>query len=67
MKIWNYFFSSGDVTDEDVMETLLGMISRRQYYREKKEAMRMMGYYFFKMAIPQMQEESYQPTALMEN
>lgn len=65
--IRNYFFSSCDVTDEDVMEKLPGMISRRQYYREKKEAIRMMGYYFFEMVIPQMRRGRYQPAVMAGN
>ena len=65
--IRNYFFSSCDVTDEDVMEKLPGMISRRQYYREKKEAIRMMGYYFFEMVIPQMQKGRYQSAVSVGN
>ena len=46
MIIQSYFFSNSDVTNEDVMEKLPGMNSRRQYYRKKKEAIRMMGYFF---------------------
>lgn len=48
-----YFFGNSRNTDEKVMEKLPGEISRRQYYREKKEAIRMMGYYFFEVVIPQ--------------
>ena len=67
MIIRNYFFSSRGVTDEDVMDKLPGMISRRQYYMEKKEAIRMMGYYFFEMVIPQMQRGKYQPVVMVGN
>ena len=67
MIIRNYFFSSSDVTDEDVMDMLPGMISRRQYYREKKEAIRMMGYYFFEMVIPQMQKGRCRQTVQVGN
>lgn len=67
MIIRNYFFNSSDVTDEEVMERLPGMISRRQYYREKKEAIRMMGYYFFEIVIPQMQKGRYQPAVMVGN
>ena len=55
------------MTDEDVIEKLSGMISRRQYYREKKEAKRMIGYYFFEMVIPQMQKGSYQTAVMLGN
>lgn len=67
MIIRSYFFSSSDVTDKDVMEKLPGMISRRQYYREKKETIRVMGYYFFEMVIPQMQRGRYQTTVMVGN
>ena len=48
-----YFFGGSRNTDEKVMERIPGEISRRQYYREKKEAIRMLGYYFFEVVIPQ--------------
>lgn len=48
-----YFFGGSRNTDEKVMERIPGEISRRQYYREKKEAIRVMGYYFFEVVIPQ--------------
>lgn len=48
-----YFFGGSRNTDEKVMESIPGEISRRQYYREKKEAVRVMGYYFFEVVIPQ--------------
>ena len=67
MMIRSYFFSSNDVADEDVMEKLPGMISRKQYYREKKEAIRMMGYYFLEMLVPQMQKGRYHPVVLVGN
>lgn len=53
-----YFFSNKRCTDEKVMEEITGVISRRQYYREKKEAIRMMGYYFYEMVIPQIKRDS---------
>lgn len=48
-----YFFGGLRNTDEKVMERIPGEISRRQYYREKKAAIRIMGYYFFEVVIPQ--------------
>ena len=48
-----YFFGDSRNTDEKVMESIPGEISRRQYYREKKEAIRVMGNYFFEVVIPQ--------------
>ena len=55
-----YFFGNSRNTDEKVMEKLPGEISRRQYYREKKEAIRMMGYYFFEVVIPQIYRAGYE-------
>lgn len=57
--IRGYFFGNTGNTDEIVMEKIPGEISRRQYYREKKEAIRMMGYYFYEVVIPQIRREGY--------
>lgn len=57
--IRGYFFGNTGNTDEKVMEKIPGEISRRQYYREKKEAIRMMGYYFYEVVIPQIRREGY--------
>ena len=57
--IRGYFFGNTGNTDEKVMEKIPGEISRRQYYREKKEAVRMMGYYFYEVVIPQIRREGY--------
>ena len=57
--IRGYFFGNTGNTDEIVMEKIPGEISRRQYYREKKEAFRMMGYYFYEVVIPQIRREGY--------
>ena len=51
------FCSNVRRTDECVMEMLPGWISRRQYYRDKKDAVRLMGYYFFEIVIPRVQKE----------
>lgn len=57
--IRGYFFGNTGNTDEKVMEKIPGEISRRQYYREKKEAIRMMGYYFYEVVIPQIRRDGY--------
>jgi len=53
--IRRYFCSNVGNSVEDVMDMLSKWISRRQYYREKKEAIRWMGY-FFEVVIPEMKE-----------
>jgi len=40
------------------MDALPDWISRRQYYHEKKEAIRWMGYYFFEMVVLQVRKKS---------
>jgi hypothetical protein len=57
--IRGYFFGNTGNTYEKVMEKIPGEISRRQYYREKKEAIRMIGYYFYEVVIPQIRREGY--------
>ena len=56
--IRRYFCSDEGNTDEDVIDMLSEWISRRQYYREKKDAIRWMGYYFFEVVVPQMKNGS---------
>ena len=51
--IRRYFCGNTVNTDEEVIDMLSNWISRRQYYREKKEAIRWMGYYFFEVVVPQ--------------
>lgn len=51
--IREYFCSDIRRTDEEVMDVLPEWISRRQYYREKREAIRWMGYYFFEVVVSQ--------------
>lgn len=50
--IHEYFCSNQRKTDEEVIDVLPEWISRRQYYREKREAIRWMGYYFFEIVVP---------------
>lgn len=57
-----YFCSNIRYSDEDVIELLSGGISRRQYYREKKEAIRFMGYYFYEIVAPQIRNGRYKPS-----
>lgn len=59
--ISRYFCSDTRNTDEEVMDMLSDWISRRQYYREKKEAIRWMGYYFFEVVVPQVRLGKYAP------
>ena len=56
--IHEYFCGDQKITDEEVMDVLPDWISRRQYYREKKEAIRWRGYYFFEMVVPQERKKS---------
>lgn len=58
--IRKYFCSETKNTDEKVMDLLPGWISRRQYYRERKEAIRWLGYYFFEVLVPQVKLERYE-------
>lgn len=55
--IRRYFCSEVGNTDEDVIDMLSEWIRRRQYYREKKEAIRWMGYYFFEVILPEMRKK----------
>ncbi len=57
--IREYFCGATRITDEEVMDVLPEWISRRQYYREKREAIRWMGYYFFEVVVPVVQKENY--------
>ena len=57
-----YFCSNIRYSDEDVIELLSGGISRRQYDREKKEAIRFMGYYFYEIVAPQIRNGRYKPS-----
>lgn len=52
--IRGYFCNAEEKSDEEVIDMLPEYISRRQYYREKKEAIRWMGYYFYEVVVPQM-------------
>lgn len=62
-----YFFDNSRNTDEKVLDILPGEISRRQYYREKKAAIRIMGYYFFEVVIPQLHRESRENPFIKRN
>ena len=64
--IREYFCRNVRNTDEIIIE-MLPNISRRQYYREKKRAIRLMGYYFYEIVVPQMQKRGYQPTVMVGN
>lgn len=50
--IRGYFCNAEEKSDEEVIDMLPEYISRRQYYREKKEAIRWMGYYFYEVVVP---------------
>lgn len=63
--IRRYFCSDDGNTDEDVMDMMSEWVSRRQYYREKKEAIRWMGYCFFEVVVPGVKRGSEQPTVQM--
>ena len=54
--IHEYFCGDTRRTDEEVIDILPEWISRRQYYREKREAIRWMGYYFFEVVLPSERE-----------
>ena len=50
--IRGYFCSDNGISDEEVIDMLPEAISRRQYYREKKEAIRWMGFCFYEVVLP---------------
>ena len=56
--IYKYFCGVTRRTDEEVIDILPDWISRRQYYREKNEAIRWMGYHFFEVVVPQVKKGS---------
>ena len=55
--IHEYFCGDTRRTDEEVIDILPEWISRRQYYREKREAIRWMGLFFFEVVIPRMRRD----------
>lgn len=57
--IREYFCGDTRRTDEEVIDILPEWISRRQYYREKREAIRWMGYYFFEVVVPVLRSQGY--------
>ena len=59
--IREYFCRNVRNTDEIIIE-MLPNISRRQYYREKKRAIRLMGYYFYEIVVPQVRSGRYKPS-----
>ena len=59
--IREYFCRNVRNTDEIIIE-MLPDISRRQYYREKKRAIRLMGYYFYEIVVPQVRSGRYKPS-----
>lgn len=57
--IRGYFCSTEEKSDDEVIGMLPEFISRRQYYREKKEAIRWTGYYFFEVVVPEMKRRNF--------
>ena len=54
------YCSHVEYRDVDVWQNL--GVSRTVYYREKKEAIRVMGYFFFRVVVPQAKSKRFKPS-----